>query len=125
MVIIQAKSKKKASGARNTFSRKKRLFEKGSIATLTKVGQRKIRTDRTMGGNIKTKTLQTTVANVLDVKTKVFSKLAIERVVENPANRHYVRRNILTKGTVFATEKGNAKVTNKPGQEGTINAVFI
>ena len=36
------------------------------------------------------------------------------------ANRHYVRRNILTKGTVITTDKGNAVITSRPGQEARI-----
>jgi len=125
MVIIQSKSKKKPSGARNTTHQKKRLYEKGSSPTLPKVGAVKKRVDRTIGGNEKVKLLQAEIANVLNPKTKKYSKMKILSVVENPANRHYVRRNILTKGTVFATDKGNAKVTNKPGQEGTVNAILL
>ena len=65
------------------------------------------------------------VANLLDQKTKKYSKVKIKSVVESPSNRHYVRRNIITKGTVIDTEKGKAKVTSRPGQDGTINAVLI
>lgn len=123
---MQAKSNKKPSGARYIRSQRKRSYEKGNSPTLTKVGvTKKVRVDRTLGGNTKTKTIQNNIANVLDTKTKKFSQMKIVSVVENPANRHYVRRNILTKGTIFQTEKGNAKVTSKPGQEGTINAVLI
>jgi len=46
-------------------------------------------------------------------------------VLENPANRHFVRRNILTKGTIIETVKGKAKITGRPGQEGMVNAVLI
>ena len=52
-------------------------------------------------------------------------KLKITAVVENPANRHFVRRNIITKGTVIETEKGKARITSRPGQEGVINAILI
>jgi small subunit ribosomal protein S8e len=45
--------------------------------------------------------------------------------VENPANPHYVRRNIITKGAVIKTELGNAKVTSRPGQDGVVNAALI
>jgi len=58
-------------------------------------------------------------------RTKKYSKVKIKNVVENPANRHFVRRNILTKGTVVDTDKGKAKITNRPGQEGSINAVLV
>ena len=46
-------------------------------------------------------------------------------VIENPSNPHLVRRNILTKGAVVETKLGKAKVTSRPGQEGTLNGVLI
>ena len=49
----------------------------------------------------------------------------LKTVLENPANRHYVRRNIITKGTIVDTEKGKAIITSKPGQEGCINAKLL
>ena len=52
-------------------------------------------------------------------------KAKIEIVTANPANRHYVRRNIMTKGTIIKTDKGDARVTSRPGQDGVINAVLI
>jgi small subunit ribosomal protein S8e len=36
-----------------------------------------------------------------------------------------MRRNIITKGAVIKTELGDAKVTNRPGQDGLINAVLL
>ena len=55
----------------------------------------------------------------------IANQIAAGEVVENPANRHFVRRNIMTKGTVIETEKGKARITSRPGQDGTINAVLI
>ena len=49
----------------------------------------------------------------------------IVNVVENPANPHLVRRNIITKGCVVETKLGKAKVTSRPGQEGSVNGVLI
>ncbi len=46
-------------------------------------------------------------------------------MVENPANPNYVQRNIITKGAIIKTSAGNAKVTSRPGQDGTINAVLV
>jgi len=46
-------------------------------------------------------------------------------VVSSEANRHFVRRNIITKGAIVRTEAGDAKITSRPGQEGAINAVLI
>jgi small subunit ribosomal protein S8e len=52
-------------------------------------------------------------------------KAKILMVVGNPANRHFVRRNILTKGCIIETDKGKARVLSRPGQEGVVNAVLI
>jgi small subunit ribosomal protein S8e len=46
-------------------------------------------------------------------------------VVENPANPHYVRRNILTKGAIVETEFGKARIISRPGQHGVINGVLV
>ena len=60
-----------------------------------------------------------------DPKTKKYSRVKIDQVIDNPANRNFVRRNILTKGTIIKTSKGNAKIVSRPGQEGMLNAVLI
>ena len=57
--------------------------------------------------------------------TKKYSKLKILNIIDNKANRHFVRRNIITKGAIIKTEKGNARVNSRPGQEGSINAVLV
>ena len=77
------------------------------------------------GGNIKVKLLSVEEVNLYDPKEKKYSKVKIKSVLENPANRHFVRRNIITKGTIVDTEKGKAKVVSRPGQTGVLNAVLI
>ena len=63
--------------------------------------------------------------NLYNPKTKKYSITKIKAITDNPANRHFVRRSIITKGTVVETEAGKARVTNRPGQEGVINAVLV
>jgi small subunit ribosomal protein S8e len=65
------------------------------------------------------------VAYVIDPKTNKTTKTEIISVVENPANIHYVRRNIITKGAIIETKLGKARIASRPGQSGTINAVLI
>jgi small subunit ribosomal protein S8e len=125
MVITQSKSKRSSTGARYISFRKKKLYEKGAEPTLTKIGKRKAKSTNGTGGNKKVKLLLTETANVLDPKTKKYSKSKIKAVLENPANRHFIRRNIMTKGSVIETEAGKAKITSRPGQDGTINAILI
>jgi len=125
MVIVQARSKRKPSGGRNTSAFTKRKSRKGEKPTLTKMGEKKIRVVRERGGSTKLRTAQTEFINAFDSKNKKYIKLKIEKVLSNPANRHYARRNIITKGTLVKTDKGDVKITNRPGQEPTLNGVLV
>ena len=125
MAISQARSKKSPTGSRYRDWRKKKQFELGRTATLTKVGEKKAKTIRTLGGSHKSLLLSNNTANVFNQKTKKSNKTKIITILENPANRNFVRRNIITKGCIIETELGKARVTSRPGQEETINAVLI
>ena len=119
----QFRSKRKASGGKYNATRKKKLREVAREPLYTRIGEKKVKTYRVQGGNQKKSLLRSKEANVLiDGKYK---KVKVEEVVENQANRHFVRRNILTKGAIIKTEAGNAKVVNRPGQEGFINAILV
>ncbi|MBT3866017.1 30S ribosomal protein S8e [Candidatus Woesearchaeota archaeon] len=125
MATAQSRSKRKPTGGRYVPMRTKRLRELARLPTLTRVGERLIKTLRKRGGKTKTISVTDTTANIFDPKTKKYSKVKIEQVIENPANRHFVRRNILTRGTIIKTSKGNAKILSRPGQEGVVNAIFV
>jgi small subunit ribosomal protein S8e len=125
MVIYQKTSKRKVSGGRYQKSEKKRLHNTGSIATLTKVGETKIKAKREIGGHIKHTLLSANKINVLNSKTKKSQVTEIVTVVESPSNRNFIRRNIITKGSIVETKLGKVKVTSRPGQEGTLNGVII
>jgi small subunit ribosomal protein S8e len=64
-------------------------------------------------------------AFVVDPKTNKTTKTEIVTVVENSANVHYVRRNIMNKGAIINTKIGKAQITSRPGQSGVINAVLL
>ncbi len=125
MAIVQGRATKKPSGGRLLHYRKLRLHDLGSLPTHTKLGASLRKTLRTKGGGMKTKQLGADMANVTDPKTRKTMLLKINTVADNPANRNFVRRNILTKGTIIETEKGKARITSRPGQEGMINAVLV
>ncbi|MFP4112646.1 MAG: 30S ribosomal protein S8e [Candidatus Woesearchaeota archaeon] len=125
MGISQLRSKRTKTGSRYKDSRKKKQSEIGSLPTLTKIGKQKVAEERSTGGNKSYKVLSADIANCFDPKTKKYSKVKIVAVKENPANRNYARRNIMTKGTIIETEKGDAKVTNRPGQDNVVNAVLV
>jgi small subunit ribosomal protein S8e len=78
-----------------------------------------------MGANRKLRLLSADIANLFDPKTKSFKQVKIKTITDNPANRHFIRRNIMTKGAVVETELGKARITSRPGQDGVINAVLI
>ena len=125
MAISQYRSKRKVTGGRYQSAFKKKLRTVGRLPTLTKLGATKTKALRTTGGGSKKIFLRAETANVYDPKTKKYTKAKIENIVENPANRHYARRSIMTKGTIVKTSKGNAKITSRPGQESTINAILL
>lgn len=125
MAITQARSKRKPSGARYKATRGKKHHECGNISVKTKIAENKIKTYRTRGGHTKKLLLNANIINLIDTKKKKAVSAKIINVVDNPANRNFIRANILTKGTVVETNKGKARITNRPGQEGTINGVLV
>lgn len=126
MVIIQSKSKRKPSGARyKSKIIKKRQHLIGRMPAMTKVGKLKIQNIRTRSDGKKLRLLNVEKVNLYDSKTKTYSTETISSVIDSPADKNFIRRNIITKGTVIATSKGNAKVTSRPGQDGVVSAVLI
>lgn len=124
MVITQARSRRKPSGGRYRSTLTKRTHMVGRTPSMTKIGsnERKKKVS-TKGGNGKDRLLETNAVNLFDGKKYV--RATIESVENNPANRNFIRRNILTKGTVIRTDKGQARVTSRPGQDGVVNAVLL
>ena len=126
MAISQLRSLRKHTGGRYKQKvRKKKAYELGRQPAFTLIQARRAKNVRTMGNHRKVRLLATETANLFDPKTKKYEKAKIKSVLENPANRHFIRRNIMTKGTVIDTDKGKARITSRPGQDGAINAVLI
>lgn len=105
--------------------KKKKAFQ-GSHATDTQIGEKVVKTVKARGGTAKNRVVKADVANVLVDGKNLQCKIA--KVDENPASRDLTRRNIITKGAVLdvKTPSGDsikAKVTSRPGQDGTVNAV--
>jgi len=125
MTLWQGRSERSKTGRKIREARGRRKFEIGREALLTTIGPIRTKKIRTRGGHQKTILLSTNIANVLDPKAGKTTKAEIKTVLENKANPHYVRRNIITKGAIIETTAGKAKVTSRPGQEGVVNAVLI
>src|ERR1041384_551875 len=110
MSLWQGLSTRKPSGGRLIAARGKRRFEVAPEDAETKLGKHTQKLIRTKGAHQKVKLLATDSINVTDPKTGKASKATIKTVTENPANIHYVRRNILTKGAILDTALGKAKI---------------
>ena len=119
------KSRRRATGGRLVYSRGKKKFEMGRESPEAHIGESRKKIIRTRGGNRKVRVLRANMANVTDPKTGATKKVGMDVVVDNTANQHYVRRNVVTKGAVVKTELGDARVTSRPGQDGTVNAVLV
>ena len=124
MSIVQKRSRSKSTGGRYK-SVTKRIANKGSLPAATLVAPLSKRVKRMRGGGAKEMLLACNKANVYDPSSKKTAVADIKSVIDNPANRNFVRRNILTKGAVIETSLGKARVTSRPGQQGFVNAVLV
>lgn len=118
------KQGRKKTGGKYRKHRKRKSYERAGQKTDVKLGERKIKHKRVMGGNQKTHLLKTKFVNIIKDKGKN-EKVEIKNVVQTPSNRFLARQNIMTKGTLLETEKGKVKITNRPSQEGMINGVLV
>jgi small subunit ribosomal protein S8e len=125
MATWQGHAKRSKTGRRIRNARSKRKFEIGREKHLTTIGLPTIKKVRTRGNNSKVRIKTSNIVYVLDPKTKKTTKTDIITVKENAANIHYVRRNIINKGAIVETKIGKAKITSRPGQCGTINAILL
>ncbi len=107
------------------LARGKRKYEVGREQSDTTIAAIRVKKIETKGGNQKMRMLRGDMASVSDPVTGQSKIVKIERVTDNKANLHYMRRNILTKGAVVKTEIGDARITNRPGQDGVINAILL
>lgn len=125
MAVSHARDLKKPSGGKKWKFRDKQKAELGSPPTNTTIGKTKKERKKKQGGKKKDVLKMAEFANVYDSDTKKWQRAAMRTEKENPANRNFARMNILTKGAIIDTEIGPIKITNRPGQEGTINAVKV
>jgi small subunit ribosomal protein S8e len=125
MAIWQGLPRRTKTGARIRYARKKRKFEISRERQFAIVGIHKVKHYRTRGANKKIRLLGVAFANVTNPETKETKKVKVLGVIENPANPHYVQRNIVTKGAKIQTELGPARVVSRPGQHGVVNAILL
>lgn len=115
---------RKISGGKYHAHRKQKLYERQSQERHTTLGETKAKTLKVRGGNEKIILLRSNIVNILVEKGK--SKTAdIINVEETPQNRFMARQNRLVKGAIIETSLGKARITNRPSQEGLVNAVLV
>lgn len=123
MAVWQDNSETKKTGGKTRKYRKNKKHQLGSQFSEPTKGDGKTIVKRSRGGNSKVVAKRADKVNLAtDGEVK---KVDIEAVEENPANKNYVRRSLLTKGCVIETSEGKARITSRPGQEGLINAVLL
>jgi len=113
---------------RITKARKKRRALVGGVFAETQIGEDKQKKVRTRGNSSKNKLMKAKRANVLLEGKHVLCEILT--VQENPANRDYTRRNIITKGAVLTAKTPDGKelkvrVTSRPGQHGLLNGIAL
>ncbi len=121
---IENLQKRKMTGGRTKRIRSRRAFEKDGYAAETLLGNYENTLRRVRGGGRKSSLKFSDSANVLDRSSGKTQKVKITRVLENPANRDYERRGVISKGALLETAIGNARVTSRPAQDGVINAIL-
>jgi small subunit ribosomal protein S8e len=130
MVEWKRVSRRKATGGINNAvnAKTKSLTDKGgkfSKTTVSKVDKRY--KTRAVGGNQKTKISHAQTILISDGAK--LTKGKIMDVIENPANKHFVRQKIITKGAILKVDingkEAKVKVTSRPGQTGLVTGVFV
>lgn len=118
MAQNQHRSIRMVSGKKYIAGNKQKAHELGGLAANTTIAESRVKVKRVMGGNTKRQLLSGNKVIIADGKT---TKVAtIETVTENPANLHFTRRNVITKGTIVKTDLGEVLITSRPGQAGQL-----
>ena len=125
MARSQARSKRRYTGKKYKYFRKKRKRELDRPRIDTEIALEKKKKQRVWGGNFKLKLFATQFINVTNPNTNKTQKVRILGFDENLASKDLNRRHVLTKGAVVETELGNVRITSRPGQHGVLNGVLV
>ena len=117
------KQGRKTSGGRYIKPRKKKLTGRQGQSRVVKLEDKRTKLLKMRGGSKKLVSLTNNTVNVI-FKGKG-KNVKIKNVLETPSNTFLARQNILLKGTIIETELGKAKITNRPSQEGNVQAILI
>mmetsp|Transcript_17956 Transcript_17956/g.50636 ORF Transcript_17956/g.50636 Transcript_17956/m.50636 type:complete len:210 (-) Transcript_17956:66-695(-) len=92
--------KRRASSGRQISMRKKRKFESGRPAAMTRLGAKKVNPVRARGGNLKLRALRLDHGNFSWGSEAISKKTRIVSVVYNATNNELVRTNTLVKNCI-------------------------
>ncbi|CAF2704804.1 unnamed protein product [Rotaria sp. Silwood2] len=92
--------KRRKTGGKRPQPHKKRKFELGRPAALTKLGAKRIHTVRTRGGNKKYRALRLDIGNFSWGSEGIAKKTRVIDVMYHPSNNELVRTKTLTKSTI-------------------------
>ena len=122
-------SRRKPSGGRlkrpNRY-RGKRRTEVSSEAQYAYIGEKD---DRKMyrknAGSQTPRLLSANTVNVNIPKEGTTVKATINSVIANDADPNFIRRNIVTKGSIVDTSMGKVKITSRPGMHGVASGILL
>ena len=130
MVEWRKKSHRKDTGGiNNSLNRKtKTLTDRGGNFAKTTVDVADSRYQvRTIGGNSKNKISKANTILVSSESKTIKGKIL--DVVSNPANKHFVRQKVITKGAILKVDlegkETQVKVTSRPGQDGVVSGIIV
>ena len=101
LTLSSSLHKRSATGAKRAQFRKKRVHELGRQAANTRLGQKRVRTVRVRGGNLKYRALRLDSGNFAWGSEHCTRKTRLIGVVYNASNNELVRTNTLVKGAVI------------------------
>ena len=106
--------------------RGKRRTEVSSEAQYAYIGEKD---DRKMyrknAGSQTTRLLSANTVNVNIPKEGTTVKATINSVIANDADPNFIRRNIVTKGSIVDTSMGKVKITSRPGMHGVASGILL
>lgn len=103
-ITREGRHKRRETGGRRASYRKKRKFELGRPAAMTKIGEKNIHTVRCRGGNLKFRALRLDSGNFSWGSEVCTRKIRVLDVAYNASNNELVRTKTLVKGAIVVVD---------------------
>lgn len=103
-ITREGRHKRRETGGRRAHFRKKRKFELGRPAAMTKIGEARIHTIRGRGGNTKFRALRLDSGNFAWGTEVCTRKVRVLDVTYNASNNELVRTKTLVKGAIVVVD---------------------